>query len=1061
MASPHDPLPDHPQSLLGQVGELLSMTNPDTFTPAQDAAGLARALDSLSFDLHVRHTGKLLASGDRQFSLPAAGGPGDPLSSGGSSVYAQRSLPNLTVQQQRSVAMRSQSVRLRPTAAPPRMPMDRWNMHRSPRHGTHPYLRLCELTGQKAKIDEWTHSSRRKQLTGAGGADASRSSPSSPASSRIIPRAFRVKVGSDIEAKMEDWDTYYPGTVYRANADGTYDVRFNDGDRKRGVHKYQMRPVGSTDDGNADTGRYSTARKKNDAGEAGSKDTSRLFAPATAGSRAVPKRQGRTLRLSQRDRVARRNESVLRAFVSMLQASRSIYGKRPESLRGVFQAVDTDANGTIDKTELQQALQRLGLGLDPKAVEELCAAIDENGDGVIAYHELVASIVQITKAAGKRKRHLQASTKHHTTGSRSVAKRKRDGPERVARRRSAASRDDEQDGGLLTRFVTLVLEWASEGHHSLTSKVLEKLRRAFMNHERRRDGLRHPSHHNEPTEGEERGTTDQKEEGDDANTGHTTSHHNHNAADTRDAKKGHHHHHHHHHHQVVRGLVSGKVFVKVVCETGIGMGGQETEVAQIALGLLRLHSTSSRHHRRHHHHHKTQPNAVERELHDKYHEGRIPYHTFLDSAAKRLRKHFANAQRAKRDGATTRAIETRRQLMARLGESEHAFAVFKAASARILEEVAFARRAVRKHPRTHLYEKASTWSDEDKTLEVADFLDPTVLNTSLSTDAFFSLVRDLGITLSGEELPALWAGLRLDERDALRAAGHSNLLDHRAEDARVARLHAVNEAKVIAKFKVLHRRHVKQEYAVRMDKLKARRVDAFRLRAFDRTLAKLEDGGAVEERFAAALNKIRSSLRLLDIASGDILQIFALFDDDGDGNISRAEFQIACERIGCDLTESEVGACFDMLDPNGDDGIDLDEFRYAWFNKGSILRTIDTGESTTSVRCQRELRDKELQEMERINRMYGERSDLVRSVAEAAVHGWDHHAATSEEEDDDADAEKEEEARDVLNDSSSSSSSYSDSVESGEYSGDEFEAESPSRGPGAEEDAGYDGEGEA
>ena len=498
------------------------------------------------------------------------------------------------------------------------------------------------------------------------------------------------------------------------------------------------------------------------------------------------------------------------------------------------------------------------------------------------------------------------------------------------------------------------------------------------------------------------------------------------------------------------------------------MGGQETEVAQIALGLVRLHSMSRHHHHHHHHHHRhhhhqKQQDAVERELHDKYHEGRIPYHAFLDRVAKRLRKHFAKAQRATRDGATTQAIEKRRELMKRLGGSEHALAVFEAASARILEEVEFARRAVRTHPRTHLYEKASTWSDEDKSIEVAEFLDPNQLETALSTDAFFSLVRDLGITLSGEELPALWAGLRLDERDARRSAGHSNLLDHRAEDARVARLHAVNDAKVIAKFKVLHRRHVKQEYAVRMDKLKSRRVDAFRLRSFDRTLAKLEDGGAVEERFAAALDKIRSSLRLLDIASGDILRIFALFDDDGDGNISRAEFQIACERIGCDLSNSEVGACFDMLDPNGDDGIDLDEFRYAWFNKGSILRTIDTGECTTSVKCQRELRNKEQREMERINRMYSERSDLVRSVAEAAVHGWDHNAATSEEEDDNEELEKEKEMVDVLKDSSSSSSSSSSSnsdSEDGGYSHDEFEAESPSREPGEEEDAGYDGEGE-
>ena len=44
-----------------------------------------------------------------------------------------------------------------------------------------------------------------------------------------------------MEAKLTGWKKYYEGTVERVNDDGTYDIKFDDGERKRGVESSQIK----------------------------------------------------------------------------------------------------------------------------------------------------------------------------------------------------------------------------------------------------------------------------------------------------------------------------------------------------------------------------------------------------------------------------------------------------------------------------------------------------------------------------------------------------------------------------------------------------------------------------------------------------------------------------------------------------------------------------------------------------------------------------------------------------------------------------------------------------
>ena len=79
---------------------------------------------------------------------------------------------------------------------------------------------------------------RDDQIKGNDDRDDRSSSSSSSSRSR--------REGDRVEAKVAGWTRYYKGEITRVNSDGTYDIRFDDGERKRGVRDDQIK--GNNDD---------------------------------------------------------------------------------------------------------------------------------------------------------------------------------------------------------------------------------------------------------------------------------------------------------------------------------------------------------------------------------------------------------------------------------------------------------------------------------------------------------------------------------------------------------------------------------------------------------------------------------------------------------------------------------------------------------------------------------------------------------------------------------------------------------------------------------------------
>ena len=63
--------------------------------------------------------------------------------------------------------------------------------------------------------------------------------------------------GDRVEAKVKGWTKYYGGEITRVNDDGTYDIKFDDGERKRGVKDSEIKSKGDSDESDIDDRRSS------------------------------------------------------------------------------------------------------------------------------------------------------------------------------------------------------------------------------------------------------------------------------------------------------------------------------------------------------------------------------------------------------------------------------------------------------------------------------------------------------------------------------------------------------------------------------------------------------------------------------------------------------------------------------------------------------------------------------------------------------------------------------------------------------------------------------------
>jgi len=78
----------------------------------------------------------------------------------------------------------------------------------------------------------------------SGSSDRDRDSRSSSSS---------IREGDKVEAKCTGWTKFYKGEVTRVNSDDTYDIKFEDGERKRGIRSDQVRSLGGSRGGGGST----------------------------------------------------------------------------------------------------------------------------------------------------------------------------------------------------------------------------------------------------------------------------------------------------------------------------------------------------------------------------------------------------------------------------------------------------------------------------------------------------------------------------------------------------------------------------------------------------------------------------------------------------------------------------------------------------------------------------------------------------------------------------------------------------------------------------------------
>ena len=71
--------------------------------------------------------------------------------------------------------------------------------------------------------------------------DSRRSSSTSP--KKKTSTGKKIRHGDRVEAKVKGWTKYYRGEVTRVNDDGTYDIKFDDGERKRGKKNQKLKEV--------------------------------------------------------------------------------------------------------------------------------------------------------------------------------------------------------------------------------------------------------------------------------------------------------------------------------------------------------------------------------------------------------------------------------------------------------------------------------------------------------------------------------------------------------------------------------------------------------------------------------------------------------------------------------------------------------------------------------------------------------------------------------------------------------------------------------------------------
>ena len=89
----------------------------------------------------------------------------------------------------------------------------------------------------------------------------------------------------------------------------------------------------------------------------------------------------------------RQKAQIFSVVRKALEQKRSLFGTAVHDTVSLFNAMDTDGSGSLDRFEFRRAMRRLGVGLSPDQVEQLVQAVDSDRSGDITYSEFLEAVL--------------------------------------------------------------------------------------------------------------------------------------------------------------------------------------------------------------------------------------------------------------------------------------------------------------------------------------------------------------------------------------------------------------------------------------------------------------------------------------------------------------------------------------------------------------------------------------------------------------------------------------------------------------------------------------------
>lgn len=89
----------------------------------------------------------------------------------------------------------------------------------------------------------------------------------------------------------------------------------------------------------------------------------------------------------------RQKAQIFNVVRQALEKKRLLFGSTVHDTMSLFDAMDTDKSGSLDRFEFRRAMRRLGVGLSSKQVEQLVQAVDGDRSGDITYAEFLEAVM--------------------------------------------------------------------------------------------------------------------------------------------------------------------------------------------------------------------------------------------------------------------------------------------------------------------------------------------------------------------------------------------------------------------------------------------------------------------------------------------------------------------------------------------------------------------------------------------------------------------------------------------------------------------------------------------